>query len=217
MFSGDVYSLLEGTQDAAFVVTEYGEICFWNTGAEKLFGYRSDEVSGRTCEDVLRARGALGTLICASEHSIHKCIASQVGTPAFDLEAVAANGRRVWVTLLTIVFEDTRQHRKLIAHLAHDISERKRREQLLANLLEISKQIVRLGEARPAAAPIEPLSEQEIRILRLFADSKNSSEVARELGITLPTMRNHVYAINQKLRTHNRLEAVLHAMKRGLI
>jgi PAS domain S-box-containing protein len=217
MFSGDVYALLQGTQDAGFVVTEHGEICFWNPGAERLFGYTAEEVRGRTCEDVLQPRGALGTHICASEHNIHKCIASRVGPPAFDLEAVAANGQHVWVSVCTIIFEDTRQNRKLIAHLAHDISERKRREELLTKLLEVSKQIVTLGEPPPAAAPVEPLSEQEIRILRLFADSKNSSEVAKELGITLPTMRNHVYAINQKLRTHNRLEAVLHAMKRGLI
>jgi DNA-binding CsgD family transcriptional regulator len=66
-------------------------------------------------------------------------------------------------------------------------------------------------------APISPLSEQEQRILRLFAKAKNSSEIARELGITLPTLRNHLHSINEKLRTHNRLEAVMHAMQRGLI
>ena len=217
MFTGDVYRFLEGTQDAAFVVTEDGEICFWNAAAEKLFGYRADQACGTACESVLHARGALGTDLCTSAHNIHKCLASQVGSPAFDLEAATADGRRLWVTLSTVVFEDSRNHRRMVAHLAHDISERKRREQLLAELLGVCKQIVSLGEPSPAAAPVEQLSHQEIRILRLFAKSKSSSEIAKELGITMPTMRNHVYAINQKLRTHNRLEAVLHAMKRGLI
>ncbi len=217
MFSGDVYTLLEGTQDAAFVVTEYGEICFWNAGATKLFGYTAEQVSGKTCHEVLHGRGALGTHVCAPGHGIHKCAACPVGTPAFDVEAVTADGRRIWVIFLTIVFEDSRQRRRLVAHLAHDITERKRREQLLSKLLDVSKQIVTLGEAPAEPAPIEQLTEQEVRILRLFAKSKNSSEVAKELRITLPTLRNHVYAINQKLRTHNRLEAVLHAMKRGLL
>lgn len=67
------------------------------------------------------------------------------------------------------------------------------------------------------AAPVSPLTDHEVRILRLFANGKNSSEIARTLGITLPTLRNHLHAINEKLRTHNRLEAVMHAMKRGLI
>jgi DNA-binding CsgD family transcriptional regulator len=179
--------------------------------------YRADQVCGTTCENVLHARGALGTELCTSAHSIHRCVASRVGSPAFDLEAVRADGRRLWVTLSTIVFDDSRNHRRMIAHLAHDISDRKRREQLLADLLGVCKQVVSLGEPSPTAAPVEQLSPQEIRILRLFAKSKSASEIAKELGITLPTMRNHVYAINQKLRTHNRLEAVLHAMKRGLI
>jgi DNA-binding NarL/FixJ family response regulator len=51
----------------------------------------------------------------------------------------------------------------------------------------------------------------------LFAKAKNFSEIARDLGITLPTLRNHLHSINEKQRTHNRLEAVMHAMQRGLI
>jgi DNA-binding CsgD family transcriptional regulator len=53
--------------------------------------------------------------------------------------------------------------------------------------------------------------------MALFSQAKNSGQVAKELGITLATLRNYLHAINQKLRTHNRLEAVLHAIKRGLI
>jgi DNA-binding CsgD family transcriptional regulator len=46
---------------------------------------------------------------------------------------------------------------------------------------------------------------------------KNSAEIARTLGITLQTLRNHLHHINQKLNTHNRLEAVTHAMQRKLL
>ena len=45
MFAGDVYKLLEGTADAAFVVTVEGEICSWNAAAEKLTGYAAAESS----------------------------------------------------------------------------------------------------------------------------------------------------------------------------
>lgn len=62
-----------------------------------------------------------------------------------------------------------------------------------------------------------PLSEHEKRIWRLFSAGKNSAEIARELGITLTTLRNHRDGINEKLRTHNRLEAVMNAIHRGLI
>ena len=44
MFAADVYKFLEGTADAAFVVTLEGEICFWNVAAERLFGYKAADV-----------------------------------------------------------------------------------------------------------------------------------------------------------------------------
>lgn len=66
-------------------------------------------------------------------------------------------------------------------------------------------------------APVEALSEHERRILRLFANGKNAAAIARELSISAQTLRNHLHHINRKLRTHNRLEAVTHAQRRGLL
>ena len=79
-------------------------------------------------------------------------------------------------------------------------------------MLDLSKQVISVGKGPTRPSPIEPLSEQEERVLKLFAAAKNSAQIAKELNITLPTLRNHLHAINQKLRTHNRLEAVLHAI-----
>jgi len=64
---------------------------------------------------------------------------------------------------------------------------------------------------------VEPISEQERRILSLFAEGRNPAAIARKLEISPQTLRNHLHHINQKLRTHNRLEAVTHAIRRGLI
>ena len=41
----DLFEFLEHTTDAAFTVTDAGEICSWNT----LLGFGRDEVSGKTC------------------------------------------------------------------------------------------------------------------------------------------------------------------------
>jgi DNA-binding CsgD family transcriptional regulator len=123
----------------------------------------------------------------------------------------------MWVNVSTLVFEEPRRNRHLVVHLARDISHRKKSEELLAKMLAISKEVVAVADHNTRVAPVSPLAEQEQRILRLFAKAKNSSEIARDLGITLSTLRNHLHSINEKLRTHNRLEAVMHAMQRGLI
>ncbi|HYL38657.1 MAG TPA: PAS domain S-box protein [Bryobacteraceae bacterium] len=217
MLAGDVYRLLEGTADAAFVVTLEGEICFWNAAAERLFGYSQTDVLSKTCDQVLKGKGALGTTVCCGECSVQRCAVHTESIPTFDLEVTTRSGQRRWVSVSTIVFEDSRLHRRLIVHLSHDISQRKEAERSLAKIIELSKHVVSIGESQSQPAPVESLSDQEQRILMLFAKAKNSGQVAKELGITLPTLRNHLHAINQKLRTHNRLEAVLHAMRRGLI
>lgn len=217
MFAGDVYKLLEGTADAAFVVTPEGEICFWNSAAEQLFGYSAADVLDKTCYSILRGEDALGTIVCMGEGSVQHCAAHGRSIPAFDLEVATRAGRRIWVSISTIVFEDSRLRRQMVAHLARDITNRKQVEQAFSKMIDLSKEMISVSHEQSGLAPIGSLSEQEKRILKLFANARNSRQVASELGITLPTLRNHLHAVNQKLRTHNRLEAVLHAMKRHLI
>ena len=217
MLEAELFAFLERTADAAFAVTRSGEICSWNEAAEHLFGYSSAEVLNRTCEEVLEGHGALGTQVCAGDRSVQLCAARKVKIPDFDLEVKTRSGRRLWVNISTLVVEEARRNRLLVVHLARDISSRKRNEELFAKMIEISKEVMAISAHSNRTAPVTPLTEQEQRILRLFAKAKNSSEIARELGITLPTLRNHLHSINEKLRTHNRLEAVMHAMQRGLI
>jgi PAS domain S-box-containing protein len=217
MTAEELFRFLENTADAAFAVTEIGEIRSWNTAAEKLFGYRPSDTIGKCCQDVLRGHGALGTPVCLGRCSVQQQAASGREVGDFDLHVSTATGEHIWVNVSTLFFHDARRGQHLIIHLARDISDRKRKEDLLARFVESAREVAIAADGTPHAAPISPLSEQEVRILRLFANGKNSSEIARILNITLPTLRNHLHGINEKLRTHNRLEAVMHAMKRGLI
>jgi transcriptional regulator with PAS, ATPase and Fis domain len=73
MFAGDVYKLLEGTAEAAFVVTLEGEICFWNTSAEQLFGYTAENVLNKRCQEVLQGKSSLGAAVCKGESSVQRC------------------------------------------------------------------------------------------------------------------------------------------------
>ena len=60
MLEGELFALLEGTTDAAFTVTEEGEILSWNKGAEKLFGYPGTTAVHKTCYEILERSGAEG-------------------------------------------------------------------------------------------------------------------------------------------------------------
>jgi PAS domain S-box-containing protein len=219
ILEAELFALLEQTADAAYTVTEGGEICSWNGAAEDLFGYSASEVLRRDIDELLEARDALGTRALAggfdapTRHTTGK--SRRMGN--FDLEVRMRDGRRIWVNVSTIVFDNHRTGRRLFVRLAHDISQRRRKEELLNQMMEVAQRLVRITDDPSEHAPVEPLSEQERRILKLFAEGGNPAAIAGRLSISGQTLRNHLHHINRKLRTHNRLEAVTHAQRRGLI
>ena len=66
-------------------------------------------------------------------------------------------------------------------------------------------------------APAEELSEREKEVLILTAQGLPSSETARLLSITKRTVAAHLTSIYAKLGAKNKTEAILLALKRGVI
>ncbi len=54
----------------------------------------------------------------------------------------------------------------------------------------------------------EPLSAQELRVLRLLVPGRSNAEIARELVVSVNTVRTHMRNIYRKLDAHNRAAAV---------
>ena len=57
----ELFALLDSTADAAYTITEGGEICSWNAAAERRFGYSASDVPGSNIDELFDARDALGT------------------------------------------------------------------------------------------------------------------------------------------------------------
>jgi DNA-binding NarL/FixJ family response regulator len=78
-----------------------------------------------------------------------------------------------------------------------------------------------LSELAPAAsvAPTEPspLTRREEEILQLIADGYSTSEVASRLFISGKTVKNHLASIYGKLDARDRTQAVLSAVRIGII
>ena len=66
-------------------------------------------------------------------------------------------------------------------------------------------------------ALIEPLSERELDVLRLLATDLAGPEIARELVVSLSTVRSHTKAIYAKLGANNRRSAVTRAEELDLL
>jgi PAS domain S-box-containing protein len=219
MLEAEVFALFEQTSDAVYAVTPDGEIRSWNSAAERLFGYPAPEVLGRHIEDVFDAYDTLGTepLAGGLEAASRRWPGALRGIPAFDLDVRVRSGGRLWINVSTIVFHNQRTGRQLLIRLARDITHRHHKDEAFTRMLGVARDVVSLDDDRPDHSPVEALSVQERRILTLFAQGRNPPTIARKLKISPQTLRNHLHHINQKLRTHNRLEALTHARRRGLI
>ena len=79
------------------------------------------------------------------------------------------------------------------------------------------------GRATPVAAAepqqplVDPLSQRELQVLRLLDSELTGPEIARELYVTLNTLRTHTKRIFTKLDVTTRAAAVRRAHERGLL
>lgn len=63
----------------------------------------------------------------------------------------------------------------------------------------------------------DALTPRQQEVLVLLADGLGTRDLARQLGITEETVRNHIRALLRKLGAHSRLEAVVVAARMGLL
>lgn len=209
--------LLEGTTDAAFTVDLQGEIRTWNKAAENLFGYPASKAIGQACATVVKGRIDSATLVCCQDCDLLECVRTGRNVSNFDLEVRTRARQRLWVNVSLIVTGDDHTERRLIVHMMRDIRRRKKAEQLTNQMFRIAKSLVSTAEQTGELPPVVPLTSQERKILGLLVAGKVTKEVAEELQISMSTLRNHLSHINQKLHTRNRTEAVMKALKRGII
>jgi DNA-binding NarL/FixJ family response regulator len=70
---------------------------------------------------------------------------------------------------------------------------------------------------RPPAQPIEPLTGREEEVLRTVASGRTNAEIARELHISLSTVKTHLASLMAKLGARNRVELVMWAYETGRV
>jgi len=72
----------------------------------------------------------------------------------------------------------------------------------------------RLAERAMAGGPLSP---REVEVLKWIAEGKSNKEIAALLFITEGTVKTHVLSIHEKLGVSDRTEAVVTAIKRGIL
>ena len=82
---------------------------------------------------------------------------------------------------------------------------------------QVLQQFQELSQRYEAEAFISPLTQRETEILDYIAQGYLNKQIAVKLGISEQTIKNHVTSILRKLNANARTDAVVLAIKQGLI
>jgi len=88
------------------------------------------------------------------------------------------------------------------------------------DLTSVLAQAVQGGEEEPreeeSGSPFATLTPREMEILTHLAIGQSNKVIARDLGISIGTVKLHVKAILRKLGVHSRVEAAVMAVENGI-
>lgn len=73
------------------------------------------------------------------------------------------------------------------------------------------------GAHRPAPAVLQELSPREHEVLLQLARGRSNAEIARELTVSVETVKSHVAEVLRKLGLRDRIQAVVFAYEHGLV
>lgn len=206
-FTGDdVTACVDSTVAPAYVTDREGRILGWNSAAEATLGYSREQVLGRPCHTVINGRDTFGNAVCRQDCPVKRRAAKDLPLERFRMYARAAAGHYVEVECSTLSLRNDAGDGALI-HLVRPHRDRPYPDST--------------GGPDPPSeaerARTERLTDRETQVLHLLAAGLGTRRLADELSISPATVRSHVEAILRKLDVHSRLEAVVTALRTGLL
>jgi formate hydrogenlyase transcriptional activator len=148
--------LAEGVRDyAIFMLDPQGRVASWNPGAERIKGYRAEEIVGQhfsrfyTPEDVERGRPDYGLRMAAAQGR-------------FEDEGwrVRKDGSRFWANVIITALRGSEGQLRGFSKLTRDFTERKQAEEAL--LLEVTNRLISNLDIRTLLAAISASVRQLI-------------------------------------------------------
>lgn len=64
---------------------------------------------------------------------------------------------------------------------------------------------------------VRPLTGRELQVLELMITGKSNTKIAKELMVSVHTIKNHVCSILNKMSVNDRVQAAVKAIRDGLV
>jgi len=211
----DAVDVLARSAAAAFALDRSGHVVYWNEGAEKLLGWRAEEVLGRCCYELLSGNDPFGNRYCGHNCPIVSAMTAGTEPAAFFMDVKSRGASRVKVRVRTAALPEPGPRFTALVHLV----DRGDDERLEAVLKELHGSME--GETLPprpeAVTHANPFGPREREIILALSNGYLSLNIAARLNLSRATVRNHIQNILRKLGVHSQVEAVSVAIRHGWI
>ncbi|MGA7991591.1 MAG: LuxR C-terminal-related transcriptional regulator [Thermoanaerobaculia bacterium] len=205
----------------AYGMDRNDRIVYWNEGAERILGWKPEEVLGKACYDVLAGRDVFGNVYCAQDCGAVKTATEGEDPRPFLLDVRKKGTGTVKIVVRTVALPETGPRFSCLMHFIE--AEGESVEPILKALRD-SVNDPRGGDARPGPVPapaspisVSPLTAREREIVLLLSNGFAALNIAAKLNLSHATVRNHIQNVLRKLDVHSQVEAVALSFRRGWI
>ena len=233
-----LFGLLSSVSCGAFVLATDQTVVFWNRRAREILGYTPDRVVGQRCSSLVSSLITL-TADCAEGCLMVRSLRAGLVPGRARLRMRCASGERKWLVVTPMVVSGVEEGGPLLVYLFGDEGEEtvsadverlvelggregRRSTVLDAALRNAPPAGRRRDEPEPSQRAGEGprevnLTEREREVLSYLALGWETKYIAEELGVSWYTARNHIENLRKKLGASSRLEAVMVAMRLGIL
>lgn len=207
----------------AYALSVDQTILYWNSSAQRILGYRVEQVIGRRCYEIV-AGTIPGSSTPACENGCPSLRYARDGIipGPVEMSLLCASGERRLVSLTPMVIAGVLRDAPILVHLFDDVAPAAETER---NIESVSDALYRSGAeivsnraAAPSVSAFDPkLTAREMEVLRLVSHGWDTQRIADELGISYHTARNHIRHFRQKLNASTKMDAVLTAIRLGIL
>jgi PAS domain S-box-containing protein len=134
--------IIENSQDAILFADRDGKIDLWNTGAEEIFGYKKEEVRGKSLDLIIPEK--LRQRHWDGYHTVVKTGESRFAKDLLKVPAIRKDGTSISVEFTIVIIRNLRNEIMGIGAIIRDVTERWKQEKEL-------KQKIKLLENNPAS------------------------------------------------------------------
>ena len=188
--------------DGAAVVDAEQRIVLWNEAATVLLGYRSEEILGKRCSEVIKTRDCGGAETCSQNVPLINDSGNDQLEGHHTLLVETKTGKTICLHVAGYPLFSPDRKLLGVAHIFWEVT----------NAADAATEDVDALHPPPfnsmEISPLLLLTPQEKNVLSCLATGMDGKKIAVALSISPKTVRNHAENILRKLGVHSRLEAV---------